>query len=185
MLRLPLFVPSYFDFSSPNLNSSSGTLGSASWISFNLFFGFYGWSLIFLAGVTNSVFFPLEWVLTVSIKVVLQKCRGACQLSHCSVASCWHGFMMHILRNHYSCHSPLHFPGLCEYLTILDYAFPLFLPPRSPFSLLCTWKNPLHFQNSIYTLFLLWSPFSVMITLSFLLPLHFCMPGDCIGYTVC
>lgn len=162
MLKLPLFVPSYFDFSSPNLNSSSGTLGSASWISFNLFSGFYGWSLIFLAGVTNSVFFPLEWVLTVSIKVVLQKCRGVCQLSHCSVAFCWHGFMMYILCYHYSCYS--HFTFL-DYVNTSLYWIMLFLPPRSPFSLLCTWKNPLHFQNSIYTLFFLWSPFSVTITL--------------------
>ena len=43
---------------------------------------------MFLAGVTNSVFFPLPWVLNVSIKVVLQKCE--CGLS---VESLFSGFL--------------------------------------------------------------------------------------------
>ena len=126
---------------------------------------------MFLAGITSSV--PPraptpELIHKVSFRVDLVKCK------HTSIHdACVQSFLLPL---------PTSLLGLYEQFTVLNMLFP---PPRIPFSLWGIWETHFIFQNSIYILCLLCSLlFSVVITCSFLLPLHCCMPDCCTRYTV-
>ena len=109
-----------------------------------------------------------ELILKVSFRMDLLKCR------HASIHdACVQSFLLPLPTS------------LLDYMNNSLSSFMLFPPPRIPFSLWGTWETHFIFQTSVYILCLLCSLlFSVVITCSFLLPLHFCMPDCCTRYTV-